>query len=118
MTFRGVNSWKSTYIIIITTTRKRLIMINATTLKTIRNADMATINALIKEIKARQSAIQNETADAFRVGQSVVFDTKDGDLSGIIEKINRKTVIVRTDAHQTWRVSPSLLKPDNFYAGA
>lgn len=84
-------------------------MINATTLKTIRSADKATINALIKEIKARQSAIQNETADTFSVGQNVYFTAKRGELvKGVIQKINKQTVKVKAD-NVLWRVSPSLL---------
>ena len=84
-------------------------MINATTLRTIRNADHADLNALIKEIKARQSAIQNETADAFRVGQSVYFTAKRGALvKGVIQKINKQTIKVKAD-DAVWRVSPSLL---------
>ena len=84
-------------------------MINATTLRTIRNADRADLNALIKEIKARQSAIQNETADAFSVGQSVYFTAKRGALvKGVIQKINKQTIKVKAD-DAVWRVSPSLL---------
>lgn len=84
-------------------------MINATTLKTIRSADKATINALIKEIKARQSAIQNESAATFSVGQSVYFNAKRGELvKGVIQKINKQTIKVKAD-NVLWRVSPSLL---------
>ena len=109
MHFDGLHFAVSVYIIIITTNERDYIMINATTLKTIRNADMATINALIKEIKARQSAIQNETADAFRVGQSVYFTAKRGALvKGVVQKINKQTIKVKAD-DVVWRVSPSLL---------
>jgi hypothetical protein len=84
-------------------------MINATTLRTIRNADRADLNAMIKEIKARQSAIQNETADAFSVGQNVYFTAKRGGLvKGVIQKINKQTIKVKAD-DALWSVSPSLL---------
>ena len=95
-----------------------MITLNKEVYDCIRSADAGTINVIIKEIKKRQSVMQQEIASQFSVGQSVSFMTKKGDTqSGIIEKINRKSIIVRVDARITWKVSPSLLKPDNFYAG-
>jgi hypothetical protein len=95
-----------------------MILLNKEVYDYIRSADSDTLNLIIEELKKRQSVIQQEAGSEFSVGQSVTFPTRNGlTQSGLIEKINRKTIIVRTDAYKTWRVSPSLLKPDNFYAG-
>ncbi len=86
-------------------------MINATTLKAIRNADNDTLNAMIKEINARRSVVQKQIGNKFTVGQMVEFNTKKGDVErGEVEKINRKTINVRTAPLVRWRVSPNLLR--------
>jgi len=86
-------------------------MINATTLKAIRNADSETIKEMIKEINARRSAIQKELRRNFTVGQMVEFTTKKGGVErGEIEKINRKTIYVRTAPLVRWKVAPSFLR--------
>jgi len=85
-------------------------MINATTLRSIRNADNDTLNAMIKEINSRRSDLQKEIGGTFAVGQNVEFTGKRGEtVRGMIQKINRKTIIVKTD-FVTWKVSPSLLR--------
>lgn len=95
-----------------------MILLNKEVYDCIRSADADTLNLIIGEVKKRQNVVQQEIGSKFSVGQSVSFMTKNGNTqSGLIEKINRKTILVRTDAYQTWKVSPSLLKPDNFYAG-
>ena len=86
-------------------------MINATTLKAIRNADNDTLNAMIKEINARRQVVQAQIGNNFTVGQMVEFNTKKGVVErGEIEKINRKSISVRTGPFQRWRVAPSLLR--------
>ena len=86
-------------------------MINATTLKAIRNADNDTLNAMIKEINARRQVVQAQIGNNFNVGQMVEFNTKKGVVErGEIEKINRKSISVRTAPLVRWRVSPSLLR--------
>ena len=95
-----------------------MVMLNKEVYDCIRSADADTLNLIIGEVKKRQNVVHQEIGSKFSVGQSVSFMTKNGNTqSGLIEKINRKTILVRTDAYQTWKVSPSLLKPDNFYAG-
>ena len=86
-------------------------MINATTLKAIRNADNATLNAMVKEINARRSVFQKQLGGKFTVGQMVEFNSKKGVVErGEIEKINSKTISVRTAPLVRWRVAPSLLR--------
>lgn len=82
---------------------------NATTLRTIRNADMALINEIIAEIKDRQRAIQHEIGSTFRKGQQVQFTGRRGEhVVGEIIKVNRKSIKVKA-GFSTWSVSPSLL---------
>jgi len=86
-------------------------MINATTLKAIRSADNDTLNAMIKEINARRSVVQKQIGNKFTVGQMVEFKTKKGVVErGEVEKINSKTISVRTAPLVRWRVSPTLLR--------
>jgi len=86
-------------------------MINATTLKAIRNADNDTLNAMIEEINTRRRNINQKIIGKFTVGQMVEFKTKKGDVErGEVEKINRKTISVRTAPLVRWRVSPRLLR--------
>jgi len=76
----------------------------------IKNADNETLNAIITQINRRRSALQEEATDNFVVGQAVEFTRKDGDIvRGAIQKINRKTIHVKTE-FVTWKVSPSLLR--------
>jgi len=90
--------------------------LNQTVLKTIRNADSATLDAIIAEIRMRQRTIQQEIAVSFRKGDKVRFDAKNrGIIEGIIEKINQKTIKIKQTnganvISTTWSVSPSLLK--------
>lgn len=87
-----------------------MIMINKDVYDYIKNADNETLNVIITQINRRRSALQEEATDNFVVGQDVEFTRKDGDIvRGSIQKINRKTIHVKTD-FVTWKVSPSLLR--------
>ena len=84
--------------------------LNQTTLKTIRNADKNTLDAIIAEVKNRQREMQREIGNAFNVGDKVWFDAnRRGRIEGMISKINQKTIVVKTPT-VTWKVTPSLLK--------
>ena len=86
-------------------------MIDAVTLQVIRNADNDTLNAMIKEINTRRRLVQEQLGRKFTVGQMVEFNTKKGvPVRGEIEKINRKSISVRTAPLERWRVAPSLLR--------
>ena len=85
-------------------------MINKDVYDYIKNADNETLNVIITQINRRRSALQEEATDNFVVGQDVEFTRKDGDIvRGSIQKINRKTIHVKTDL-VLWKVSPSLLR--------
>jgi len=88
-------------------------MINQTTLKTIRTANVSQLNEIISEVKARQRSLQAEVALNFYKGQKVSFTSRMGELvEGNIEKVNQKTIKVRqtNGRNVLWTVSPSLLK--------
>ena len=87
-----------------------MIMLNKDVYDYIKNADNETLNVIITQINRRRSALQEEATDNFVVGQAVEFTRKDGEIiQGSIQKINRKTIHVKTD-FVTWKVSPSLLR--------
>lgn len=87
-----------------------MIMLHKDVYDCIKSADNETLNAIIVQINRRRSALQEEATDNFVVGQAVEFTRKDGDVvKGKIQKINRKTIHVKTDLVM-WKVSPSLLR--------
>ena len=88
-----------------------MILLNKDVYDYIKSADNKTLNAIITQINRRRSALQEEAIDNFVVGQDVEFTRKDGDtIRGSIQKINRKTILVKTDLNLLWKVSPSLLR--------
>lgn len=46
----------------------------------------------------------------FRSGDRVTFFAKGRNHSGVVQRVNQKTVTLVTDKMVTWRVSPTLLK--------
>tara|TARA_E500000318_G_scaffold89879_1_gene87556 strand:- start:353 stop:685 length:333 start_codon:yes stop_codon:yes gene_type:complete len=87
-------------------------VINEKLLKDIHNADWDTLNLLLKEINVRRRVLLKGISTKFTVGQIVEFTTKKGNVErGKIEKINRKTISVRTSPFERWRVGPSYLRP-------
>jgi hypothetical protein len=88
-----------------------MIMLNKDVYDYIKSADNETLNVIITQINRRRSALQEEATDNFVVGQDVEFTRKDGDtIRGSIQKINRKTILIKTDLNLLWKVSPSLLR--------
>ncbi|HEX9710750.1 MAG TPA: mechanosensitive ion channel domain-containing protein [Candidatus Thermoplasmatota archaeon] len=50
---------------------------------------------------------------AFRVGDRVSFETRNGDrVSGVVERINARTISLREDDGTHWRVGPEFLRPE------
>ena len=85
-------------------------MLNQATVQTIRNANIDELNTIIALVRDRQRSIQTEIGNSFQTGDSVYFNDKRGaKVTGIIKKINRKTIKVDTGGY-IWNVSPSLLK--------
>lgn len=71
----------------------------------------------LEDLREAQSALnvrfrelQTRAAYAYSKGDKVGFKTKNGSwITGVVTKINQKTIEVRADAGNTWKVSPSLL---------
>lgn len=62
-------------------------------------------------LMARRKQLSAAAKRHFRVGQRVSFNAKQrGIVSGIIIKMNPKTIKVLADSGVMWRVSPSFLK--------
>jgi len=75
--------------------------------------DTKALRHLNKQVVARLNHLDRQeqavAALAFNIGQRVKFESKKrGVISGVITKVNQKTVNVKTET-LTWRVSPSLL---------
>ena len=61
-------------------------------------------------IKQRWSELCGRARLAFRVGDNVTFTARRGrKVSGVVTKINRKTIGVDAGVHGNWRVSPNVL---------
>ncbi|MBK5943640.1 hypothetical protein [Halorhodospira halophila] len=61
----------------------------------------------IDELRARQDL---DVLKHLRLGQEVSFESREGEVFGRVVKINRKTVVVHTEDHRQWKVSPGLIK--------
>lgn len=62
-------------------------------------------------VRQRWGELESRGTLNFRVGNSVKFTSRNGTiLTGIVVKVNRKTISVRVD-NVVWRVTPSLLSP-------
>lgn len=68
-------------------------------------------HAVVARLKYLNALKTLDTLTNLHIGQRVCFDHHAGILAGRIIKINQKTVIVHTDDHRSWKVSPTLLKP-------
>lgn len=74
--------------------------------------DLTVISNLLRD---RYSYLQTRTARAFRMGDRVSwYSAKRGGMKlfGIVQKVNKKTIKVRTNEGVLWSVSPSLLESD------
>lgn len=77
-------------------------------------AAIATMNLeetqeVYEAIKARRERIRVMQTRVLRIGQNVRFQARGADYVGYIQKINMKTVTVKTNTG-IWRVSPELLE--------
>lgn len=82
----------------------------------VNHADNAQLNWLMSMMKERWSHLDEEKADSFSMGETVKFPIKRRGITqinhGVVIKINRKTVRVRT-AVDLWKVSPHILEHDD-----
>ena len=74
--------------------------------------DLKALNRLVvQRIRAVDSQRQSSAAVQLCIGQRVEFKTRRrGTIEGVITKINKMTVKIRTDADVVWTVSPTLVE--------
>ena len=75
--------------------------------------DLRYLNRLIAErLKLISQARSTVLLARFSVGDRVGFQTSTGERkTGVILKLNKKTVTIRTDDEQRWNVYPGFLTP-------
>ena len=87
-------------------------MIN-TVLDQVARCDRAELNRVIGAVKLRQTALARSATRTLMVGDVVSFEGRGGKtVTGKVQKVNPKTVVVRDSASATqWKVTASLLTP-------
>ncbi len=75
--------------------------------------DLRFLNRLIVErLKLIAQAQSTALMSQFNIGDRVGFRSPNGEWkSGIVQKLNKKTVSILTDKGHRWNVSPGLLSP-------
>ena len=68
--------------------------------------DMRTIAAMYNDASTAKT---RNAARSFSVGDKVKWSGKRGVMSGVVTKVNRKNIVVRTDFDGTWNVTATLL---------
>jgi uncharacterized protein YkvS len=66
--------------------------------------EIAQLFNAVRRVKATQATYK------FEVGQKVEWSGKRGKMSGIVEKINRKNIVVSTATDGKWNVTATILK--------
>lgn len=80
--------------------------------KAIATATREDLDAIISAVNTRSKQISLKQKSQFRVNQRVKCKGKRSDFFGVIEKINRKNIIVKDEKTGTrWNVSPVYLTP-------
>lgn len=75
--------------------------------------DMAQLQQLMDAIQVQAQKIRMRICAQLRPGDRVEWKSirlKGTMMSGVVTKVNRKTVAVLADNRQTWKVAPTLLK--------
>jgi hypothetical protein len=75
----------------------------------IETQDIENLRQLGTAVRMRIDQLQESGKLAFKVGSKVSFVGRGVPVIGIVTKINRKTITVKTSS-SAWRVSPTLLK--------
>lgn len=66
---------------------------------------------VVERLKYLGSVKMMHSMNRLHLGQRVCFETEYGTITGVLTKLNQKTVNVSGDDGTDWRVSPSLVKP-------
>ncbi len=82
-----------------------------TSLSSLTDEELRNINNLVvSELKHRRDKKNFAVVSQLRIGSTVTFQSKYGLVKGTVEKINAKTVNVKSNLGVNWKVSPTLLK--------
>ena len=80
------------------------------TIAAIHSMNKDQLDQVVEAIKLQRTFLARSTARSLSVGDSVKFTGRQGQVvRGVVDKVNRKTVMVRSGA-QMWRVTASLLE--------
>ena len=75
------------------------------------------LSAVVDAVKMRRNQLHTSDAHQFRIGDRVSFAGRHGSiLKGVVEKINIKYVLVRTDSGTRWNVPGSHLTKEKVNA--
>ncbi len=77
----------------------------------VHSMDTDDLNTLIDAIKLRRTRLARLSAGSLCVGDRVSFQGRAGHVQGVVQKINRKTVVVDSAQHGRWKVTASMLTP-------
>ena len=80
-----------------------------TVITAIRGMTNDEIKQVVEAIKLQRTYNARQTARALSVGDTVQFEGRNGRVTGTVEKINQKTVIVNSLSGK-WKVTASMLK--------
>jgi pseudouridine-5'-phosphate glycosidase len=79
-------------------------------MKDIMKMNREELNEVTRMIKARRAQLATIATTQFKVGDKVVFATEHNKkIEGLIEKINRKNIIVNAQQNGRWNVAATLL---------
>lgn len=81
-----------------------------TTIAAIHNMNSDELNQVVEAIKMQRTFLARSTARALSIGDRVEFQGRRGRVQGVVEKVNRKTVLVRASDGVRWKVTASLLE--------
>ena len=86
-------------------------MIN-TVLDQIQRMDNDELNRVVAAVKSQRTYIARNMTRKLMVGDVVSFTARDAIVTGKVQKVNPKTVLVKDSASTlTWKVTASLLTP-------
>ena len=81
------------------------------TIAAIHSMNKDELDQVVEAIKLQRTFLARSTARSLSVGDQVKFTGRQGEvIRGVVDKVNRKTVIVRSAGNQMWRVTASLLE--------
>ena len=88
---------------------------NADAIAKIFTMDTNQLNDVIEAVKMRRTQLSRQATRALRIGDRVSFKGRRNEtVRGVVEKVNRKTVSVRSSATGTrWRVTASMVNVEN-----